>query len=220
MSDEQRRPPTKGPRPAAKGPKPSNKGAKPTKKKAPASGERRPAVTAPDPTAVRGIVLVVVAVIIGFFMLAKGLDTESAIVDLDTGDVVKPDDKPQETVPGQTVPDGTGPTDSVLTPTTRLAAEVAVLVGNGSGVSGAAGAVTEQLQPLGYKFVEPSNAAQTPTTIIYYGEGYQADAEAIAASLGVDVANVKPMPEPAPPVDRIAEANVFIQLGPDKAPAA
>lgn len=221
MSDEQRRPPSKGPRPASKGPKPPNKGAKPTKKKAPAArgGERRPAVSAPDPTAARGIVLVVLAVIIGFFLLAKGLDAENAIIDADTGDVVK-EEETQETAPGQTVPEGTGPSDSVLTPTTRPAAEVAVLVGNGSGVSGAAGTVSEQLQPFGYKIVEASNAAQTPTTIIYYGEGYQVDAEAVAGHLGVDLANVKPMPLPAPPVDRIAEANVFVQLGPDKAPAA
>ncbi len=216
MSDEPRRPAAKGPKPPNKGAKPTSKGAKPTKKPA----KKPPASASADPTAARGIALVVLAVVIGFFMLAKGLDAEDAIVDLDTGDVVKEEEATQETVPGETVPESNGPTESVLTPTTHVPAEVAVLVGNGSGVSGAAGAVSEQLQPSGYRLVEPSNAPQTTVTTIFYGEGYQADAEAVATSLGVDLANVKPMPQPPPPVDRLADANVFVQLGPDKAPTA
>lgn len=219
---EEGRPPNKGAKAskkkAAPGKRPS-KGAKGAgRKPAPKpAGEKRVAASAPDPTAARGIALVLLAIVLGFFLLAKGLDSEGAIVDTETGDVVKDDGSDDTTV--DTVPDDGTPATSVLTPTTRPAAEVKVLVANGSGVSGAAGRVSEQLQPFGFLMVEPSNAPSTSVTIVYYAPGYQGEGEAVAAKLGVDAANVQPLPVPAPPINRIGDANVVVQLGPDVAPA-
>lgn len=174
---------------------------------------------APDPTAARGIALVALAVIAGFFLLAKGLDTEGALVNTDTGEVVRdePDDTGDDT---DTTTDDGGTDVSVLTPTTRPPADVAVLVANGSGVARAASRISEQLQPFGYLMLDPTNGSNTSSTLVYYVEGFQADAEAVAATLGVDVTNVAPMPDPVPSdIVGVADASVLVHLGPDIAPA-
>jgi len=216
-------------RPPHKGPKAQKKAAakkRPAKKKAPGkkrpsrskeSADRRPGSIAPEPTAARGIALVVLAIAIGFFLLAQGLDSEGSIVDTDTGDAVKEERSPDTTL--ETVPDDGSPATSVLTPTTRPAAEVSVLVANGSGVAGAAGRVTEQLQQFGFVMIEAANAPKTSVTVVYYVEGFQAEGESIAGKLGVDATSVQPMPEPVPPIDGVGEAKVLVQLGPDVAPA-
>jgi hypothetical protein len=171
--------------------------------------------TGPDATAARGIALVALAMIVGVFLLLKGFDSEGTLVDGDTGQPVTTDE-------GQNGDDGESPTTdggpdvSVLTPTTRPPADVSVLVANGSGVSGAAAAISERLQPNGYVMLDPTNGSDTSTTLVYYVEGYQADAEAIATSLGVDVTNVAPMPEPLPgDIVGVADAKVLVHLGPD-----
>ena len=64
-------------------------------------------------------------------------------------------------------------------------AEVKILVLNGSGLVGVAGQATDILNGKGYTTIPPANApAKVPATVVYYTEGYQADAEAIAAALG------------------------------------
>lgn len=161
------------------------------------------------------------ALILGFFLLAKGLDAEDALIDADTGDHVSPSASGDgDDVNGDTDPETGGPSVSVLTPTTRPAAEVSVLVANGSGIARAAGRVSEQLQPKGYVILDPTNAPETATTFVFYAEGYQADAEGVAVALGVAVANVVPMSDPPPAeIAGAGTANVLVQLGPDVVPS-
>jgi hypothetical protein len=176
--------------------------------------------TGPDATAARGIALVALAMIVGVFLLLKGFDSEGTLVDGDTGQPVTTEDGQNGDDGESPTTDGGGPDVSVLTPTTRPPADVSVLVANGSGVARAAAGVSDQLQPLGYVMLDPTNGSDTSTTLVYYVEGYQADAEAIATRLGVDVTNVAPMPEPLPgDIVGVADAKVLVHLGPDKAPA-
>jgi hypothetical protein len=54
---------------------------------------------------------------------------------------------------------------------------------------------------------------------VYYTEGFQAEAQAVAASLGAPAEAVQPMPTP-PPVADIQGAQVLVVLGPDIAAPA
>lgn len=161
---------------------------------------------------VRGAVLIVLAVILGSVLLSKGIQDGSV---LDIGG--KPGDQASgaETTTTTIAP---GETTTTTLPPPRPPNEVKVLVLNGSGKSGVAARATEQLQAVNYNALSPENApAGVPTTTVYYVEGYQSDAQAIAGALGVTTP-VAAMPTPPPTAD-IRGANVVVVLGADTPPA-
>ena len=170
---------------------------------------------------VRGLLLIGAAVLIGFLFLSKGFDAGG--VDIDTGELPSSD----TTVPSGvgTGTDSTDSTDVIAgTGTTAVApASLPVYVANGSGVSGAAGVATTTLTQAGYTAAIPpeGSAPTTPTTIVYYFEdattSYQADAQAVAATLGAQPTSVQPLP--ADPGFDIKNAVVVVWLGPDLAQA-
>ncbi len=90
----------------------------------------------------------------------------------------------------------------------KPAAEVQVVVLNGSGVAGNAAAVSAKLGALGYKMLTPGNATGTTGTAVYFKPGYDGEATAMAASLATPlksapgaspvVAAPKPIPTPTP----------------------
>ena len=72
-----------------------------------------------------------------------------------------------------------------------------MLVQNGSGRSGAATTLTNQLRSLGYQTLTPGDApAQTGNTV-YYASGFQKECTTLATVVG-GTAAVKPMPSPTP----------------------
>jgi hypothetical protein len=155
----------------------------------------------------RGGILVGVAFVIGFALLAKGFEpggggsTSSAI---DQTTTTSPDD---------------GTTTSTTLAAPHQPAEVKVFVLNGSGLVGVAQQATDILNGRGYTTIAPKNApANVPATAVYYVEGYQADALQVAAALGAESTQVQPMPapgtNPAIPADTQG-ANVVAVLGPD-----
>ncbi|MCD9624717.1 LytR C-terminal domain-containing protein [Rhabdothermincola salaria] len=152
-----------------------------------------------------GAVLIVIAVVIGVVLLVKGYDEEGTLVS--TGD-----DTEQATTTTSVDPDATTTT---VPPAVRPPAEVPVMVANGAGVSGAAGTLQAQLQGDGYTQVETTNASPVTTTLVYFVEGSQAEAEALATTLGTDPAAVRVMPA-EPPADP-AGASLLVVLGPDLA---
>lgn len=81
------------------------------------------------------------------------------------------------------------PLDPLSTTTTvppRLASSVRVIVTNGSGVNRAARRVNDALAPSGYAMVTPRDATRTNMAdAVIYKDGFLAEANAIAASLGV-----------------------------------
>lgn len=158
---------------------------------------------------VRGVVLVAVAVIIGFFVLR-------AIDDTGTGPSV-PDAETADS--GGEAPAGTeAPAEGADTtaPAPRDPAEVVVMVANASGVSGAAAAQTESIQGGGYQVVEPGNAPeQLEATQVLAVAGYEAEAAALATAIGTTPEAVAAMPDP-PPVE-LAGAHLLVLLGTDLA---
>jgi hypothetical protein len=161
----------------------------------------------------RGIALIAVAVILGVILLqATDSDEPFASVDAeqDDGD------------------DGVTPTtdddSTVTTPTTTAAephdpASVSVLVANGAGIDGLASRIGEQLNAANYVVQTPTNTkAPADTSMVFYAEGYEADAAAIAQLLSPAPATAA-MPTP-PPVDDVAGAHVLVVAAADLATAA
>lgn len=155
----------------------------------------------------RGVVLVVVAVVVGFVLLAAGLDDSSVTVRTNA------QDEAQDNVDtgGDDAPDTT---DTVV-PTNLDPSAIPVIVANGSGVSGAAGAVSEQLIALGYNPGSPTDAtSEVAFDTVYFNEGSQGAAEKVASDLGLGPEAVLAMPSP-PPADQaaIGLAQVLVVLG-------
>lgn len=172
----------------------------------------------------RGLVLIIVAVLLGVVLLnatdepfttvddrsatGSDRDRDDPAVDEESDDVGGLDDDDVTT-------DTTATTDASAP---RPPGEVTVLVANGSGVAGAAARFTEQVAASGYVTAEPANmrgGARADASVVYYTEGYEAEAAALAATLS-PVPVVEPLPEPAP-VDDLRGAAVLLVLGPDLA---
>ncbi len=110
------------------------------------------------------------------------------------------------------------PIDPLATTTTipaRLPAAVRVIVTNGSGVNRAARRVSEALTPSGYNMVSPRDANGTnKADAVFFKPGFDPEANAIAASLGV--ATILPMPAEQtikiPPA--IPDFDVQVMVGP------
>jgi hypothetical protein len=155
----------------------------------------------------RGGILVGIAFVIGFALLAKGFEPSSG------GSTSNAIDQTTTTA----ADDGTTTSTTLAAP--HQPAEVKVYVLNGSGLVGVAQQATDILNGRGYTTIAPQNApAKVPATVVYYVEGYQADGLQVAAALGAAPAQVQPMPapgtNPAVPADTQA-ANVVVVLGPD-----
>lgn len=154
---------------------------------------------------VRGVVLVAVAVILGIFVL-RAMDNTSA----DVGSVA--------TNSTGTTAAGGGAGTTATTAPVRAPADVIVIVANASGVSGAAGTKTQQLQAAGYQAVDPTNAPpdmELDTTQIMPTAGFEAEAAKLAGELGLQPESVQPLTDP-PPVD-LAGANILVLMGTDVA---
>lgn len=175
---------------------------------------RRPEQPPAQPTqgsVARGVVLVAVAVVIGLLLLRDddagrtqvAVGTEGA-GQSDDGDGAGGDD------------DSTASSTTTTTAPLREPSEVKVLVANGSGTDGAAGGATDALEALGYVTGTPANAERVPSTVVYFTEGYEREAEALAEAIGAPPTSVTPMPAVAP-VDDLQLANVLVVLGPDLA---
>ncbi|HEX6425536.1 MAG TPA: LytR C-terminal domain-containing protein [Acidimicrobiales bacterium] len=174
--------------------------------------ERPPSGPTRGGSPVRGVVLVAVAVVLGFFVL-RAIDdtaagpvetTESAEESSDTT-VAADDEAPDET-----------DTTEAEAPPARDPGEVTVLVANASGVQGAAAGQTDAIQGGGYLVAQPTNAPDlVETTQVLAVEGYEAEAAVLAADIGAPEGAVNPMPDP-PPLD-LAGAQLLVLLGPDLA---
>jgi len=177
---------------------------------------RRPAEPTVNPA--RGIALVVVAVLVGLFLLRNGLDT-SEVVTASGNESAADDGASDEGDTGGTdepTDDATATTETTIA--TRSPAEVPTIVLNGSGVSGAAGAYSEALASLGYQLTNPTGGnanANVPSTQVLYAEGFQQEAMEVARVIGATAVVPAPLTEPAP--GDIVGASVVVVLGPDLA---
>jgi LytR cell envelope-related transcriptional attenuator len=166
-----------------------------------------PVFKAPDSVR-RGLILVVTAVVIGFLLLSARND-------------------PVQVVAGNTTDAPTSTSSGVPSTTelpTPLPPDITVQVANaGTGISGAAGRVTDQLETLGYNTVEPTNTIDETLedSLLLYGPGFFANAKALAADLGLGDDAVQPMPtDPASLVQDYLDPDVMMLLGLTEAEAA
>jgi hypothetical protein len=92
---------------------------------------------------------------------------------------------------------------------------------NGSGVGGAAGAVTNLLKPHGYTTLSPANGNKDEKSWVYHKPGFSPDAKGITDVLEImpDLLISYPTNELSVPegsMDRVSNADVIIFLGSDK----
>jgi len=171
---------------------------------------RRPAEPTINPA--RGAALVVVAVLIGLFLLRNGLDTS---------EVVTNNGKGPGTSSGST-DDGSGDgTTTTTTLATRPPAEVPTIVLNDSGISGTAGKYSDALAAAGYQLTNPDGAnADAPgdaaTTLIFFAPGFEVEAAAVGVAIGAP-ATVVPTAMPTTPPGPTAGASVVVVIGTDLA---
>jgi hypothetical protein len=164
---------------------------------------------ADDPRArTLGIALIVVAVLIGVVLLAKGFSQEDGLVSTAAPDT-------DRTTTTTVASEGDGSETTTTTAVVNPPASVSVLVANGSGAAGVAGTNADKLKGAGYTTVETTNAPTTAKTAVYYASGAQGDAGAVATALGLDQAVVAALPSP-PPVE-LAGATVLVVIGTDTA---
>jgi hypothetical protein len=161
--------------------------------------------------ALRGAVLIGVAVILGAVLLAQSFHGGGTPVSASTSNTTT------------TVKRSATSTTPTTAPQPHDPSTVKVLVLNGSGKSGIAKAGSDQLKAANYTTLDPANAPSgTPvaTSVVYFTAGYQADAQQIAAKLGLAPSAVQPLPSPPPPtVGDSKGANVVVLIGTD-APVA
>jgi len=197
--------------------------------------------------AARGAMLIAVALIIGLVLMAFALDdpqseitsggsstnssddaSDSGSDDTsdssddsdsdDTGDTSNGDTDVASTQAPATIP------DVVESEGVHPPSEVNVLVANGTGGKGVAGAVADKLKTRGY-IANASNAPSTAAAIIYYRVGYADDAREVASILGAPPDIITPAPgdgtiavaAEAVSDGRLSDANVVVIVGADNA---
>ena len=144
---------------------------------------RRPAEPTVNPA--RGAALVVVAVVIGLFLLREGLDTSEAVTTNSSDQahrLVRLERCIRRHRRGRRRHhhhDGRHPAPG----------EVPTIVLNDSGIAGAAGSYSDALAAAGYQLTNPDGAnadaeGDAATTIVYFAPGFEAEAAAVAAAIG------------------------------------
>lgn len=145
--------------------------------------------------AVRGGLLIAVAIIIGIVLLQAIDDGSGPIGDGSTTTTAAV--ATTTTTPATTT---TAPSTSTTRRgggTARPPQQVTVLVLNGSGRSGAAATLTNQLRSLGYQTLTPGDAPAQAGTTVYFTSGYQRECTTVATVVS-STAVVKSMPSPVP----------------------
>jgi hypothetical protein len=118
---------------------------------------------------------------------------------------------------GPSVTTTTHPPHPTTTTTTAPPSHVPVLAANASGVPGAAGSVTTQLQTAGWDMLPPVNAsARVTISNVYYVAGQKTAAESVAKALLLPASSVVPYTTSAP-VSSIGTAEVLVVVAPDLA---
>lgn len=172
----------------------------------------------------RGIAVLVAAVVIGFLLLVNtGSSGGDEIISSGEGGDTGPTTTVDTSDVGGDDSTTTQPDDTTTTTEGgeegRPPGEVAVLVLNGSGQSGVAASTSTVVGEAGYNMLDPGNAAgRSETTMVYFAEGYEPEATAVAERLGKSGDAVAAMPEEAPGPGT-EEANVVVVLGTDTPPA-
>lgn len=166
----------------------------------------------------RGLLVVLAAVLIGLMLLRSGLDGGGGTVSAGTASAnstTKPTTKPT-TATTKAGSDASDSTVATVPGSTRPTNQVKVFVANAAGIKGAAGRLADVLKAAGYVAVTGNIAPKIANSIVYYVQGSQSEAAAVAQAIGANPANVVVMPVP-PPIADLQGAQVLVALGTDLA---
>ena len=153
----------------------------------------------------RGAILIIVAVVLGLILL-NATDTNEPFT-------AAPDDDGNGS-PSTTVDEGGngGGTTTTTEATVRPPGQVSVLVANATSTSGVARQFSDDLAAQGYQMLEPTDARTKPLPSgVFYIEGYEAEARALALTLD-PAPPVQAMPA-EPPVADLGGAHVLLVVG-------
>lgn len=160
----------------------------------------------------RGIALTVAAVVVGTLLLTFGADDWTQAGRPTRAEVPTPTDRRDAAA----VPvEDTAPVAADLN--LRAPNEVRILVANGTGRSGAAALIANQLVASGYNGLPPTNtnpSAELAPSALHVANGYEDDAQVIAKIIGIDPERLTEMPAD-PPVNDLLDANILIVVGED-----
>ncbi len=169
--------------------------------------------------AIRGLIVVAIAIGIGVFLMNRGLESEETAAgdvsaETETGTDDTGDGGDTDSTTTTAAPSTTEPTAEVRPP-----AEVSVIVLNGARVAGVAAKGTALLETFSYNMLEPGNTdAEAPTSAILYTGDAKADAEAVAEVFGIDPATyVAEMTADNQPAAELPTADVIVVIGQDDA---
>jgi len=158
-------------------------------------------------SAVRGGVLIALAIVIGLVLLQ--------IVDSAGDDGSSDDGVTVSSTPDETTPPATEPTDTTQPTTdTRPPNEIRVLVLNGADPEAPlAGTTTEALRSAGYQTIPPNNTEQRSGTVVACQEGFAPDAPALAIAVG-ETTVVEDFPNPPPEnAENLEQYDCLVILG-------
>ncbi len=163
---------------------------------------------------IRGLLVLGVAVVVGVLLLASWGDDggskeqtngSSPSTTVDTGGLGSTTAAPDQST--TTVP-----------ASDHSPSEVSVIVLNGSGQAGAAATNSDTVGAAGYTMLTPGNApANIDSTTLYYADGYESDAIAVAQLLGKGTDAVKPLSD-ASLGGAEGDADLAVILGADTPP--
>ena len=161
------------------------------------------------------LAMVVVAVTLGFFIGGgPSLLTDRGAED---GPVVAASaDTTTSTTAGAGATTTTAVAETTTTMVARAAREVSVRVYNGSTKPGQAVRVGDRLKAEGYQVLTPgpSPGEPLPASVVHFVEGFAAEAEALASSLGLPASAAAPAPSP-PIVQGIGPAQLVLIVADD-----
>jgi hypothetical protein len=182
----------------------------------PSGGERLRALT------IIGVALGVLLALAGLASVGSGDDEDVAASSTTSAD-------PEEVVTTTSIPPTTEvdpaslagePTPGVCRSDTaragaalRSRSEVVVLVLNATSRTGHAGSVTDELAGSGYGTIVPGNAGRLEVTTIEYLPGFCAESVMLALDLGLEGAEVRPLPDDTDVF--LGRAQVLVTLGSD-----
>ncbi|MEZ5207169.1 MAG: LytR C-terminal domain-containing protein [Acidimicrobiales bacterium] len=175
------------------------------RRRAPVGGEG-----SPGEASVIGVVMIVFAVLIGAFLLAKGYESEGDLVAGSSPTTVASSSGPPPT--GLTTTSTTAP--STTTTPLKAPADVTVRAANGGGEEGVALAGTEKLAAAGYSTLGAVDAPAQTASVVYYAAGFEGEAVEVAKVFDIPETSVEELPA-APPTDP-GGADVLVILGPEQ----
>lgn len=158
---------------------------------------RRPPGGQPGLALGRGVLLLVVAIVVGIVLL-RSVPTPTA-----PGSVTQPTTTTTSTQPSNLG----GGTTRTTTPTLLAPSKVIVLVANGTSVPAGAGNLVNALKGVGYMALIPYDTTppdSVSTSAIYYKAGYAPEADALATLLKQPATEVAALPSSVPVVTTMA----------------